>query len=635
MRASWRKLPAKRYDVGWEPGLEVPGADGSRLVTDHYFPRAEGDFPTLLVRSPYGRGVPWSPQYGILFAEQGFHVVLQSCRGTGGSGGSFHYWRNEASDGQAAVTWLRQQPWFNGVLGTVGPSYLGYAQWALALDPPPELKAMAVQLGLHDPHALFHAPAAEGATGALRLENSLAVGAGVAYQHRGIRPLVRAMVRLRRGLARIVTARPLRGAYERALGELPWLEGAMAHPDPGDSYWQGASLAGAAHRHRADIPVSLVTGWHDGLADQTFQQYESLRAAGCETALLVGPWTHTTAFQQGWPEVFAETLAWLRAHLCDDPSGLRPTAVRVHVGGGAGRGTGEGEWRDLDGWPHGTGAGAGAGAGVVPGADAGVADVTGVAAVTGVAGVSGGLWFPAAGGRLVRQGPVGDGPVASFRYDPDDPTPSVGGALFSPAAGARDNTALEARDDVRTFTGPPLAEALEVLGPVFAHLRISTGPSDGPRSDPSAGLSDGPSTDPSDALSDGPRADPSAGLSDSPSTDPSDALSDGPSTRPDASPRFADVFVRLCDVDPAGRSFNVCDGITSLRTAGDDPTAATVAMSSTAYRFAPGHRVRLQLSGGAHPRYARGSGTGQLPLDATEFKPVDITLHTGSALSLP
>ncbi|MFI0975474.1 CocE/NonD family hydrolase [Streptomyces sp. NPDC021093] len=592
MRATWRNLPAKRYDVGWRPGLEVPGADGSPLITDHYFPRGTGDFPTLLVRSLYGRGIPWSPLYGILFAEQGFHVVLQSCRGTGGSGGSFHYWRNEAADGQAAVAWLRQQPWFNGKLGTVGPSHLGYVQWALALDPPPELKAMAIQVGLHDPHALFHAPGADGATGPLRLESTLAIGAGVEYQHQGVRPLLKATIRLKRQLGRIVAARPLRGAYEPALGELPWLDDMMTHPAPDAPYWEGASLADVAGR--VTVPTSLVAGWHDILVDQTLQSYERLRAAGCETALLVGSWTHTSALQQGWPEVFAETLAWLRAHLYDDPSGLRPTAVRVHIGGGGGKG--EGEWRDLDEWPWGAGGegsvgGAGGSGGAGGGGSAGGSGgVSGVPVTPGTLRTSGTPWFPAPGGHLVQQTPTDDGPVASFRYDPADPTPSVGGSLLSPAAGSRDNTALEARDDVLTFTGPPLTEPLEVLGPVLARLRISTG----------TGGNDSGAND--------------SGANDS---------------------GYADVFARLCDVDPAGRSVNICDGITSFRTAEGATSAVTVAMSSTAYRFAAGHRVRLQLSGGAHPRYARGSGTGQIPLDATEFKPVRITVRAGSALSLP
>lgn len=527
MRATWRRLPAKLHDVGWEPGLTVPAADGSPLITDHYFPRAEGDFPTLLVRSPYGRGLPWSPMYGLLFAEQGFHVVVQSCRGTGGSGGTFDLWRNEAADGRATVSWLREQPWFNGTLGTVGPSYLGYVQWALAADPPPELKAMVVQVGLHDPHALFHA------NGALNLETALAVGAGMTYQHQGMAPFVKATLRLQRRLGEATTAQPLRGAHTSALGgEVPWLDDVMTHADAGDPYWQGASLGEVAERH--SVPTSLITGWHDALADQTFEQYERLRRAGCETSLLVGPWTHTSALQQGWPEVFAESLAWLRAHLCADPSGLRPTKVRVHVGG-------EDTWRDLAEWPSATA--------VSP-------------------------WFPTAQGHLTEQPPTDSAPLTSFRYDPSDPTPSLGGPLLSRTAGPRDNSTLEARDDVLTFTGPPLTEPLDVLGPISARLSISTDTG------------------------------------------------------------YTDVFTRLCDVDAQGRSVNICDGLGQLRTEGQEPSQVTVEMSATAHRFEVGHRLRWQISGGAHPRYARNPGNGQSPVDATTFTPIRITLHADSALLL-
>ncbi|MDT0461489.1 CocE/NonD family hydrolase [Streptomyces gibsoniae] len=527
MRASWRGLPAKRHEAGWEPGLVVPAADGSPLLTDHYFPRAEGDFPTLLLRSPYGRGLPWSPMYGLLFAEQGFHVVLQSCRGTGGSGGAFDLWRNEEDDGRATVSWLRERPWFDGTLGTVGPSYLGYVQWALALDPPPELKAMVVQVGLHDPHALFYAD------GVLRLENALVDGLGMTYQHRGIAPFLRATLRLRRRLRDVTTARPLRGAYVPALGgEVPWLDEVMTHPDARDAYWRGAS-AQAAERLR--VPTRLITGWYDALADQTFEQYDRLRRAGCETSLLVGPWTHTSALQRGWPEVFAESLAWLRAHLCGDPSGLRPTTVRVHMGG-------EDAWRDLDDWPP-------------------------APATTS--------WYPTPDGHLTRQAPTDSAPLTTFRYDPDDPTPSLGGPLLSRTAGPRDNRALESRTDVVTFTGPPLTEPVDILGPVTARLSISTDTG------------------------------------------------------------HAHVFVRLCDVDQEGRSVNVCDGLGRVRTTVETPSRVTVPMSASAHRFAVGHRIRWQLSGGAHPRFVRGTGTGESPVDATTFVPVRITLHADSALTLP
>ncbi|WNI23295.1 CocE/NonD family hydrolase [Streptomyces sp. ITFR-16] len=529
MRAAWRSLPAARFRVGREPGLTVPAADGSPLVTDHYFPRAEGDFPTLLVRSPYGRGLPWSPQYGMLFAEQGFHVVLQSCRGTGGSGGDFHLWRNESADGLAAVAWLRSQPWFDGRLGTVGPSYLGHVQWALALDPPPELKAMVVQVGLHDPYALFHTG------GVLHLETALAVGAGMTHQHRGMGPFLRAALRLQRRMRSLVTARPLLGAYGPALGgEVPWLDEVMTHPDPDDPYWRGASAGEAADG--SAVPTALVTGWHDALLDQTLEQYGRLRRAGREPALLVGPWTHTSALQKGWPEVFAESLGWLRAHLCDDPSGLRPTSVRVHIGGA------DAAWRDLDAWPLGPATAS---------------------------------WFPTADGHLTAQPPTDAAPLASVRQDPADPTPSVGGPLLSRTAGPRDNSALEARADVLTFTGPVLTEPLTLLGPVSARIGAATDTG------------------------------------------------------------YGDVFSRLCDVDPQGRSTNVCDGTAQVRTTAGDPVRVTVAMSATAYRFGAGHRVRWQISGGAHPRFAPNPGTGEARSTATEFVPVRLTVHADSELMLP
>ncbi|RPK46281.1 Cocaine esterase [Streptomyces sp. ADI92-24] len=529
VRATWRGLPARRHRAGWEPGLVVPAADGSPLITDHYFPRAEGDFPTLLVRSPYGRGVPWSPQYGILFAEQGFHVIVQSCRGTGGSGGRFDLWRNEAADGLATVSWLREQPWFNGTLGTVGPSYLSYVQSALALDPPPELKAMVMQVGLQDPYALFHTD------GVLHLEAALVVGTGMTHQHRGIAAFGRAVLRLQRRMRAIVSAQPLRGAFAAALGyEVPWLEEVMAHPDADDPYWRGAAPGEATEP--PGIPTALITGRYDVLAGHTFEQYGRLRRAGCETALLVGPWTHTSALQKGWPEVFAESLAWLRAHLCDDPSGLRPTPVRIHLGGAGAA------WRDLDEWP------------LAP-------------ATTS--------WFPTPDGHLTGQPPTDTAPLTSFRYDPAAPTPSLGGPLLSRTAGARDNSALESRDDVLTFTGPVLTEPVTVLGPVSARISASTDTGHG------------------------------------------------------------DVFSRLCDVDPQGRSTNVCDGLAQLRTTAQEPAHVTLPMGATAHRFGVGHRIRWQISGGAHPRYARNPGTGEPRTQATEFVPIRVSLHADSVLMLP
>jgi uncharacterized protein len=96
----------------------------------------------------------------------------------------------------------------------------------------------------------------------------------------------------------------------------------------------------------------------------------------------------------------------------------------------------------------------------------------------------------------------------------------------------------------------------------------------------------------------------------------------------------ADLFVRLCDVDPRGRSRNVCDGIVRLTSA--DPLAGTVTVSliGAAHRFGRGHRLRLQIAGGAHPRFARNPGNGLLDASAKDFVVTNYSIQTPSALVL-
>ena len=112
--------------------IEVPMPDGVVLLADRYRPRGGERLPHLLVRSPYGRAGMLGVLYGRLFAERGYDVLIQSCRGTFGSGGVFDAFRNERTDGLSTVAWLKEQPWFTGKFVTMGPSYLGITQWAIA-----------------------------------------------------------------------------------------------------------------------------------------------------------------------------------------------------------------------------------------------------------------------------------------------------------------------------------------------------------------------------------------------------------------------------------------------------------------------------------------------------------------------
>jgi putative CocE/NonD family hydrolase len=521
LRRTRRVGPPARYDVAVESALPVTAADGSVLLADHYLPVTDRPCPTILVRSPYGRGFPWSYLYGLHFAEQGFHVLLQSCRGTSGSGGEFEPYRNEAADGQAVVRWLRQQDWFAGTFATLGPSYLGYVQWALAVDPPPEWRAAVVQVGGHDPYDFFYPG------GAFALEQALVGGMGLFHQGKGPLRYALAVSRLARTLRRVARALPLVDTYPASLGgRQRYFEDWLGHPDRNDPYWTDRDVGPTAER--LTVPASLVSGWHDVLLGQTLQQYQRLRRAGGTVNLLVGPWTHTSLLDKGWPQVYGDALGWLRAYLADDPAGLRPTPVRVHVGGCD-------EWRDLADWPP--------------------------------PGMSVRRYHLHGDGSLVN-GPAGPSTPSAFRYEPAAPTPSLGGASLSRVAGRRDNTRLEAREDVLVFSTAPLAEPVEVLGPVHAELHVSTS---------------------------------------------------GP---------HADLFARLCDVDPDGRSYNVCDGLVRLDPASHPgPTAVTVPMSHAAYRFAAGHRIRLQVSGGAHPRFTRNTGTGEPFATTTRLVAVDTHVH--------
>ena len=94
-------------------------------------------------------------------------------------------------------------------------------------------------------------------------------------------------------------------------------------------------------------------------------------------------------------------------------------------------------------------------------------------------------------------------------------------------------------------------------------------------------------------------------------------------------PHF-DVFARLCDVDPRGRSRNVCDGlirhVPAAGQAGPADGLIEVPMSAAAHRFRAGHRLRLQVCGGAHPRFARNTGTGEPWATATRLAAVDLEI---------
>src|ERR1700733_6122054 len=216
--------------------------DGAVLLGEHHIPTTDHPLGTVLIRTPYGRRSPLDALTSKTFAARGYHVLVQSVRGTFGSGGVFDPMVDEERDGHDTVAWLRQQPWFDGRLATYGLSYLGFVQWALAQDPPPELAAAVIQVGPHDfSRAAYH-------HGAFDLQNFLGWSDMVAHQETtGAAAGLWRMVTSDRRLRPALNGLPVTASGRHLLGTgAPWFEGWLEHPDLGDPFWaplqRGAAL---------------------------------------------------------------------------------------------------------------------------------------------------------------------------------------------------------------------------------------------------------------------------------------------------------------------------------------------------------------------------------------------------------
>jgi putative CocE/NonD family hydrolase len=446
------RLPPPRYKVRVERGIPIAMPDGIRLLTDHYSPLASptanrdtARFPTILIRTPYGRGkeVALGGGYALSelpaqrFAERGYHVVIQGARGCFDSEGEFSPHINEAEDGKATVDWICRQSWFNGSLGTWGPSYLGYTQWATAAALPEALSAMVVMITSADNYSVSHPD------GAFGLETRLRWSQGIHVQKALHRRPFREQVAQRffsgeqeQRLQAAFSHLPLLEADTAAAGEpVPFYREIVSNDQPDDAYWTARDHREAVGQVAA--PVHLIGGWYDYYLRGLLRDYETLKAAERKPRLTIGPWHHAHA--GGLLAGLREGLAWFDEHLKGrlpesgaedgDPKDQKP--VRIYVMGAE-------TWRELDDFPPET---------------------------------RKTRYYLHPASRLGTEPPPAESDPDRYRYDPADPTPALGGALLAlRGAGPQDNRPLEARPDVLCYTSAPLEQDLEVIGPVRLEL---------------------------------------------------------------------------------------------------------------------------------------------------------------------
>lgn len=546
------------FTVTVERGAVMLTRDGKRLYADIYQPHGEDEFPTLLRRTPYGRtqnDLAEAFNEAHYFASHGYLVVVQDTRGRHGSEGVWHPFVYEAQDGYDAVEWAASLPKSNGRVGMFGQSYGAISQYLAATQRPPHLVTavpVSAYLGAFENYWYNR--------GALELSWTLSYFMNMAtdvltklgdkdrlatLEAMKSDPTVRFAPLTDDALRHL----PLRDWVDRFGPGAPFLADILHH-DRDDAYWWTVDLR--RQLHNIDIPILHVGSWYD-IANWDTPQYflgisrEAMSTTARENqALFMGPWSHLLPYSQPTsggtgdidfgPEaafpVLRMQLEWFDHYVRDGGSALPRSPVTLFV-------MGDNVWRDEDEWP-----------------------LTRAEATSWYL-RSNGDANGAGGGGLLDREPSDDLPD-TYVYDPQDPVPSAGGRHVG--GGVRDQRAKGERQDVLHYTSTPLAQALEITGPLRLELHAST-----------------------------------------------DAVD-------------TDFVAILCDVHPDGFVQNLTEGLVRgrFRDDYDEPTLMTpgevyrftIELGNISHVVRAGHCLRLLVTSSDFPRWDRNTNTGERPADA-------------------
>ncbi|MEJ7819698.1 MAG: CocE/NonD family hydrolase [Rubrobacteraceae bacterium] len=549
--------------------------DGTTLMANVYRPADDGEYPVLLSRMPYGKDLMGAaPIDPIKAAEAGYVVVVQDVRGRYGSEGKFTPFVKEYEDGYDTVEWAASLPGSNGSVGMYGLSYFGKTQWQAAVMRPPSLKSMVpgITWGNHLNGVQMRGGAQELGLMQYWAQTTLAPDA-LFRKYAGDSESVGEKLPELIGVIDTLLAG---GGYDTLpLADLPNPDELVSFVKGGfgrgvdDESWDYLNIDGKYER--VDAPTFHIGGWYDCFIGETLRQYAAMKERAAEAGtrpprLMVGPWTHgdfgSTLGEQNFGvgssglflnyrgDLTDAHLRWFDATLKGDESALEGTPpVQVFV-------MGENRWRGYEEWP--------------------------------VPEVREEDWHLRSGGLLRREPGEADDEPAVYDYDPENPVPTIGGAvLMAPIhrAGPRDQRRVETRPDVLTYTGPLIESPYTVLGDVSVTLF---------------------------------------------------AASSAPDT---------DFVARLVDVYPDGRAMCVADGIIRASARESYPSPGVVRPTkpsvitpdeiyeycidlwATGITFLPEHRMRVEITSSSHPRWERNLNTGESAVDSSETEVARQRIH--------
>src|SRR6202007_2751508 len=240
--------------------VSVAMRDGVVLRADILLPGAEGKFPALIYRTPYGKHFALKDYKTFEKAvARGYAVVVQDVRGRYASDGDFVAYQNEGRDGFDTIEWVARQPWCDGNVGTFGLSYPGRGEWRAAVENPPHLKAMVPAMTFATPRNFFYSGGVFDDSWLAWTWMHLAPDERRRKNLAGPRTYEEAAASWKREHDRLETSLPLR--------DLPDLKDAtpfyyewLAHP-PAEPWWEWAELRNKYGRVHA--AVLNLSGWYD------------------------------------------------------------------------------------------------------------------------------------------------------------------------------------------------------------------------------------------------------------------------------------------------------------------------------------------------------------------------------------
>ena len=578
---------APRYATRLVRSCFVRMRDGVGLSTDLHIPLGSVlPLPVILVRTPYGKRSNPNALTALL-PEQGFVYAVQDVRGRNESEGVFVACTGQdRDDGYDTVGWLAAQTWCNGRIGTIGASYTGETSAKTAAARHPAHRCAVIMFdGSYAGGETINGAYLQGGVSLLRMlfhwfrdwvpkvsygppphvdrETWFASPAADAY---AMQPVAQPPVD--------------QDAHLKTLPVFDLLDRSGAAPsdfamlmrrsaNPSDPYWKSQGFL--ADDDRFDVPALYVTGHLErgGSSFDTFRlmrrnasaaardyQYLMLAAASHSAYHLCDEHTNIGARSLGdtrYP-YYRMLVEWFGRWLRDDPVAVEEwPKVRYYL-------VNRNAWRTADDWPpH----------------DVHISP----------------LYLHADGGALSFEGPPLHETDDRFVYDPADPVPSEppSTALDILGGGYADRSAIEKRDDVLVYTTAPLAEAIEVAGPVRVTLYVSSSAVD------------------------------------------------------------TDFSAVLSEVDRDGRSINVTHGIARMRYREGiarpqlmEPGtvyAVTIDLWHVAIEFPRGHAIRLSVTSSHFPFFDRNLNTGGDNYTGTTWVVATNRVHHGprhpSALSLP